>query len=34
MFLRGRYFVMVVPIDINFDEILETTVGFLECVVL
>ena len=34
MFLRGRYFVMGSPIDMNVDVFWETSVGFLKSVVL
>ena len=34
MFLRGRYFVMGGPIDMNVDVFWETSVDFLKCVVL
>ena len=34
MFLRGRYFVMGEPIDMNADVFRKTSVGFLKCVVL
>ena len=34
MFLRGRYFVMGDPIDMNVDVFWETSVAFLKCVVL
>ena len=34
VFLRGRYFLMGSSIDMNFDVFLETSVGFLKCVVL
>ena len=34
MFLRGRYFVMGGPIDMNVDVFWETSVGFLKSVVL
>ena len=33
IFLQGRYFIMVGSIDINVDEFLETSVGFLKSVV-
>ena len=34
MFLRGRYFVMDSPIDMNVDMFWESSVGFLKCVAL
>ena len=34
MFLRGRYFVMGGPIDMNVKLFGETSAGFLKCVVL
>ena len=34
MFLRGRYFLMGNPININVSMFWETSVGFLKCVVL
>ena len=34
MFLRGRYFVMGEPIDMNADVFRKTSVGFLKSVVL
>ena len=34
MLLRGRYFVMGSPIDLNVDVFRETSVCFLKCVVL
>ena len=34
MLLRGHYFVMGEPIDMNVDVFRETSVGFLKCVVL
>ena len=34
MFLRGHYFVMGGPTDMNFDLFRETSAGFLKCVVL
>ena len=34
IFLQGQYFVMSVPIDMNFDVFWESPVDFLESVVL
>ena len=34
MFLRGRYFVMGSPINMNVDFFRETFVGLLKCVLL
>ena len=34
MFLRGRYFVMGGPVDVNADVFSETSVVFIKCVVL
>ena len=34
MFLRGDYFVMCGPIDMNVEVFWETSVAFLECLIL